>query len=101
MEVGAVERIYGGPHHPYTEALLSSAPDVGPDTRIRLDGEIPAASTPPSGCVFHPRCPRKIGQVCETEEPELLEVEPGYTIRCHLSVAELGTPLVIAPPKPS
>lgn len=94
MEVGAAERIFAGPHHPYTEALLSAAPDIGDEARIRLQGEIPAASGPPSGCAFQTRCPRKIGEICETDEPDLEEAEPGYFIRCHIPVAELGTPLV-------
>ncbi len=45
--------------------------------RIRLDGEIPSAADPPSGCVFHTRCPRKIGEICETTEPELLDRRAG------------------------
>jgi peptide/nickel transport system ATP-binding protein len=97
MEVGTTERIFGGPHHPYTEALLSAAPETIGDSRIRLEGEIPSASNPPSGCVFHTRCPRKIGSICETEEPTLDEAEPGYRIRCHIPVAELGTSLSITP----
>ncbi len=63
MELGPAERVFSGPHHPYTEALLSAVPtleDTGRD-RIRLEGEIPSAADPPSGCVFHTRCPRKIG----------------------------------------
>ena len=101
MEVGTADRIFRGPHHPYTEALLSADAETGGDTRIRLEGEIPAASNPPSGCVFHTRCPRKIGPICETDQPELTEAEPGYRIRCHIPVAELGTPLIIAPVKPA
>jgi len=89
MEVGPAERIFGGPHHPYTEALLSASPDMEEDTRIRLKGEIPAASNPPPGCVFQTRCPRKIGEICETVEPGLDEAEPGYFKRCHIPVAEL------------
>lgn len=89
MEVGPAERVFAGPHHPYTEALLSAAPELAEGTRIRLEGEIPAASEPPSGCVFQTRCPRKIGEICETVEPDLVEAEPGYSIRCHIPVAEL------------
>ncbi len=89
MEVGTADRIFGGPHHPYTEALLSASPDMEEDTRIRLQGEIPAASNPPPGCVFQTRCPRKIGEICETVEPGLDEAEPGYFKRCHIPVAEL------------
>jgi len=90
MEVGPADRVFGGPHHPYTEALLSAAPDLDEDIRIRLEGEIPSASEPPMGCVFQTRCPRKIGEICETTEPDLVETEAGYSIRCHIPVAELG-----------
>ncbi len=59
-------------------------------SRIRLDGEIPSATNPPSGCVFHTRCPRKIGAICEQQEPPLAEAQPGHTIRCHIPYAELA-----------
>jgi peptide/nickel transport system ATP-binding protein len=90
MEVGPAGRVFDGPHHPYTEALLSASPQREVGTRIRLEGEIPSASEPPPGCVFQTRCPRKIGEICETVAPELAEAEPGYYIRCHIPVAELG-----------
>jgi peptide/nickel transport system ATP-binding protein len=90
MEVGTTRRIFGGPHHPYTEALLSASPDLDEDKRIRLEGEIPSASDPPSGCVFQTRCHRKIGEICETVEPPLAEPEDGYQIRCHIPVDELA-----------
>ncbi len=90
MEVGPAKRVFGGPHHPYTEALLSAAPDLEEDIRIRLEGEIPSASEPPPGCVFQTRCPRKIGEICETVEPDLVEAGAGYFIRCHIPVTELG-----------
>ncbi|RWA75063.1 MAG: ABC transporter ATP-binding protein [Mesorhizobium sp.] len=92
MEFGQSEAVFSGPHHPYTEALLSAVPklDRTESARIRLDGEIPSAANPPKGCVFHTRCPRKIGAICETQEPELAEAEPGHTIRCHISFVELA-----------
>lgn len=92
MEFGPSEAVFSGPHHPYTEALLSAVPklDRTESSRIRLDGEIPSAANPPKGCVFHTRCPRKIGAICETQEPELSEAEPGHTIRCHIPFAELA-----------
>jgi peptide/nickel transport system ATP-binding protein len=89
MEVGTTRRIFAGPHHPYTEALLSASPELDDDRRIRLEGEIPSASEPPSGCVFQTRCHRKIGEICETTEPPLIEAEEGYEIRCHIPVDEL------------
>lgn len=89
MEVGTTERVFQGPHHPYTEALLSASPGAGGENRIRLEGEIPAAGNPPPGCAFQTRCPRKIGEICETVEPELIEAEEGFYIRCHIPVEEL------------
>ncbi len=91
MEVGPAERVFSGPHHPYTEALLSAVPTLEAPARerIRLEGEIPSAAKPPSGCVFHTRCPRKIGAICETTEPPLAEAEAGHAIRCHIPLDEL------------
>ncbi|MGX5846350.1 dipeptide ABC transporter ATP-binding protein [Mesorhizobium sp. PL10] len=92
MELGPSENVFAGPHHPYTEALLSAVPklDQKETSRIRLDGEIPSATNPPPGCVFHTRCPRKIGAICEEREPPLSEAQPGHSIRCHIPYAELA-----------
>jgi peptide/nickel transport system ATP-binding protein len=91
MELGTAETVFAGPHHPYTEALLSAVPSIDGThrERIRLDGEIPSAANPPSGCVFHTRCPRKIGDICETTEPRLEETEDGHLMRCHIPLDEL------------
>jgi peptide/nickel transport system ATP-binding protein len=91
MELGPAEVVFDGPHHPYTEALLSAVPtiDGGGRERIKLAGEIPSAAEPPSGCVFHTRCHRCLGEECETEEPPLVEVSPGHLMRCHIPVEEL------------
>ncbi|MCB0998546.1 MAG: ABC transporter ATP-binding protein [Acidimicrobiales bacterium] len=91
MEIGATDDVFAGPHHPYTEALLSAVPSVDgePSTRIRLDGEIPSPANPPSGCVFHPRCPRFIEGTCDREEPPMVEVSLGHVIRCHIPPDEL------------
>jgi peptide/nickel transport system ATP-binding protein len=92
LELGDAERVFSGPHHPYTEALLSAVPTIeGVNTkRIRLAGEIPSAAHLPSGCVFHSRCPRKKSALCETEQPPLLEKEPGHWMRCHWTIEELA-----------
>ena len=91
MELGPAEVVFDGPHHPYTEALLSAVPTIDGTERerIRLEGDVPSAADPPSGCVFHTRCPRKLGAICETEEPPLAEVEHGHLMRCHIPVEEL------------
>ena len=80
MEIGPAEAVFDGPHHPYTEALLSAIPSLDGEQRerIRLSGEIPSAANPPSGCVFHTRCPRRLPSgICESEEPPLADVAPG------------------------
>ena len=91
LEIGPAARVFSGPHHPYTEALLSAVPVLAGQQpeRIRLTGEIPSAVNPPKGCVFHSRCPRKLGIICETTEPPLAEPEPGHAIRCHIPLADL------------
>jgi peptide/nickel transport system ATP-binding protein len=91
QELGPADVVFDGPHHPYTEALLSAVPTVdgGGRDRIRLEGDIPSAASPPSGCVFHTRCPRKLGAICEEQEPPLAEVEAGHLMRCHIPIEEL------------
>jgi peptide/nickel transport system ATP-binding protein len=91
MEVGAAEVVFGSPHHPYTEALLSAVPTIegGDRARIKLEGDIPSAADPPSGCVFHTRCPRKLGTICEEQEPPLAEVEAGHLMSCHIPIEDL------------
>jgi peptide/nickel transport system ATP-binding protein len=102
MELGPADVVFRGPHHPYTEALLSAVPtiDGGGRDRIRLVGEIPSAADPPSGCVFHTRCPRKVGAVCEETEPPLVEVEPGRQMRCHIPIEELRRLQSVGQPAP-
>jgi peptide/nickel transport system ATP-binding protein len=91
MELGPADIVFDGPHHPYTEALLSAVPtiDGGGRDRIRLEGDVPSAAEPPTGCVFHTRCHRKVGEICERQEPPLVEVESGHMMRCHIPVDEL------------
>ena len=95
VEFGTSQRVFSGPFHPYTEALLSSVPNIDGSIRKRipLTGVVPSPSNPPSGCVLNPRCPRKAGSgyesLCETEEPNLTEVETGHFMRCHIPVAKL------------
>jgi peptide/nickel transport system ATP-binding protein len=100
MELGDAETVFDPPHHPYTEALLSAVPTLGGDERprIRLEGEVPSAAEPPSGCVFHTRCPRYLGPICEEEEPPLEEAEPGHFKRCHIPIDELRRLQATPPP---
>ncbi|HVU14672.1 MAG TPA: ABC transporter ATP-binding protein [Phototrophicaceae bacterium] len=91
-EIGKTEAIFNPPSHPYTEALISAIPDVNLDaqtTPIRLSGSVPSPANPPSGCRFHTRCPRKIGSICETQEPPARAAGDGHTIYCHIPLDEL------------
>ena len=103
MELGSAEQVFEPGQHPYTEALLSSVPGAGGERRerIRLEGEIPSAANPPSGCVFHTRCPRFLGDICVNERPPLAEVEPGHFISCHIPLDELRALQAPAPPPPA
>ncbi|MBZ0303758.1 MAG: ABC transporter ATP-binding protein [Anaerolineae bacterium] len=92
VEEGANADVYHAPWHPYTEALLSAIPIPDPTHQqgaIRLDGDIPSARNIPCGCRFHTRCPRKIGDICEQEEPPWRDAGNGHAIRCHIAVADL------------
>lgn len=87
VEVGTTEDLFDDPQHPYSEALLSSAPT--PDPRAKLNhkplmGEVPDPSNPPSGCYFHPRC-RFAKERCKVEEPQLREVKPNHWASCHFA----------------
>ncbi|WP_373189102.1 dipeptide ABC transporter ATP-binding protein [Halolamina sp.] len=85
VETGTTEEVFGPPFNPYTEALLSAIPGrADADDRIILEGDVPDPSNVPSGCRFHPRCPHKIGDVCEEEVPEVHEPTDGHGIKCHL-----------------
>ena len=67
MEMGDATTVLTPPFHPYTEALLSAVPLADPDVKqkpIRLSGSVPSAMNVPSGCRFHPRCPRYLGDIC-------------------------------------
>jgi len=108
MEIGPAEAIYAPPYHPYSEALLSAVPIPDPSAvqkNIRLEGNVPSAIDPPSGCRFHTRCPRREllpdgGKICETELPPWREAAEGHRIFCHLPLETLRTfDPVISQPK--
>jgi len=83
MEIAPVARIYAAPRHPYTEALLSAAPQLRGRTRERiiLQGEQPSPAAPPSGCVFRTRC-RYALPACAEAVPALTDVAPGHARAC-------------------
>lgn len=87
-EVGTFEEIFKTPAHPYTEALLSAVPKVDPEPtdkpRIILRGNIPSPANPPTGCRFHTRCHKYIGDICRDEEPELTTLSATRKVACHL-----------------
>ena len=88
-ELASREELYGAPKHPYTGALLSAVPVPDPELgrqrkRIVLEGDVPSPINPPSGCRFHPRCPRYHEGVCDTEDPPLREFAGGeHFAACH------------------
>ena len=95
VEMAERNEIYRNPIHPYTKALLSAVPIPDPvldaqRERVLLTGEVPSPLNPPSGCVFHPRCPAA-NDTCSQYLPELREVETDHYSACILSTG-YGTP---------
>jgi len=86
VESATTTELYTNPLHPYTEALLSAVPKPDPRHRsapIVLEGDVADPANPPSGCYFHPRCRYSDGKRCTSETPQLREIQPGHTVRCH------------------
>lgn len=88
VESGQTEEIIAKPRHPYTIALISSAPIPNPWKRnllqVDIRGEVPSAINPPSGCKFHPRCPYA-ESICARDRPQLREISPGRMVACHFA----------------
>ncbi len=93
MEVSPALTVFDPPHHPYTEALLSSVPLIDPQAeqkQIRLEGEVPSSSQELTGCPFYTRCPRFLGDVCVEEAPPWWEDrQTGKRIFCHIPREDL------------
>jgi peptide/nickel transport system ATP-binding protein len=87
VELAERDALYAAPKHPYTKALLDAAPVPDPKVeRARapraLRGEIPSPLTPPSGCVFHTRCPI-VGEECRRDVPVIRALKSGHLVACH------------------
>jgi peptide/nickel transport system ATP-binding protein len=84
VEYGDVYEIFDHPLHPYTKGLLKAVPQVGRSGElVGISGSVPDLVNPPSGCRFHPRCPKAM-KICEEKLPPLVEVEPAHYVACHL-----------------
>lgn len=86
VEIASRDSLYAEPKHPYTQALLSSVPVPDPHVkrdRVILQGEIPNAANPPSGCKFHTRCPFA-KDICKTTPPTMKTLDNGTRVACHL-----------------
>jgi oligopeptide transport system ATP-binding protein len=89
MELTDRYRLFDDPLHPYTQSLNSAVPVPNPKLerqrkRFILKGEPPSPANPPSGCVFHPRCPLAVDE-CVKVVPEFREIDPGHLVACHLA----------------
>jgi oligopeptide/dipeptide ABC transporter ATP-binding protein len=86
VELADTDELFKEPLHPYTGALIEAVPIPDPKAKtmkIILPGEVPSPINPPSGCRFHPRCPKAFDK-CPLEEPTLKDVKKGHLVACHL-----------------
>jgi oligopeptide transport system ATP-binding protein len=86
VELAATDELFDNPLHPYTQALLEAVPIPDPEVEHQrahkvIEGEIPSPINPPSGCVFHPRCPIMV-EDCKKHVPDFREVKPGHWVAC-------------------
>ncbi|WP_026674062.1 ABC transporter ATP-binding protein [Alkalihalobacterium bogoriense] len=85
-EIAPKHSLYDKPLHPYTQALISAVPSTDvtkKKEKIKLTGELPSPSNPPTGCSFHTRCPHAHDR-CHVERPELTDMGDGHFVACHL-----------------
>jgi oligopeptide/dipeptide ABC transporter ATP-binding protein len=86
VELNTTDAIFDDARHPYTQALLASAPSLDPEyrrERIILTGGVPDPADPPLGCSFHPRCP-EVMDICSRVEPDYIDTGGGHMVACHL-----------------
>ena len=86
VELAECDELFDNPLNPYTQALLGSVPIPDPEIEQQrehrvIEGEVPSPMNPPSGCVFHPRCPKAV-ETCKKEIPSLREIKPGHWVAC-------------------
>ena len=86
VELAVCDELYDNPLHPYTQGLLAAVPIPDPAVEAKREhqivtGEVPSPMNPPSGCVFHPRCPKAVPD-CSGAIPELRELRPGHWVAC-------------------
>jgi len=87
VEYASVDELFYNPKHPYTKGLLASIPKLGKGSRQRIEpisGSVPSPYEMPSGCLFHPRCPRFIPGVCDKKEPPFIEIGENHKVSCFL-----------------
>lgn len=87
VEKASSEELVNNPLHPYTNALIAAVPVPDPKSKrgdVVLKGEIPSPINPPSGCKFHTRCPKYMGEICKTKEPPLVDISKDHFVACHL-----------------
>ena len=93
VEHGHIDEVIGCPKHPYTQALLSSVPQIQPDPDrqiIHLKGDLPSPAAPPAGCHFHPRCPKAMA-ICRETYPPVSAFSTTHTAHCFLYPQEQGS----------
>ncbi len=104
VETAPARELIDDPLHPYARALLAAVPEPDPANRRRLrpvvSGEPPGVMAQPSGCPFHPRCPQAMPGICDTVEPQLIQLGARHQVACHLypeAAAGHGEPAPVAP----
>jgi len=97
MELATSEMLFNDPLHPYTQSLISAIPIPDPQRERKrkalvLEGEVPSPVNPPSGCVFHTRCP-VADDLCSSAKPDYRELKPGHYVACHYAAVRKAVEL--------